>query len=112
MKLPEKIKVLCRDYTVEQMSEQKIGEGLYAGTCNADRAEIAISAEYSSQKQACTLLHEVLHAVFHEMSISNVPNLEKFEVSEETIVNALANGLSTVIRDNPGLMPAIQKGLK
>ena len=111
MILPKKIKVLSRDYVVQEMSDKKIGEGIYSGTCNSDTAIITISAEYPSQKQACTLIHELLHAVVNEMGMTNVPNLEKFEISEETIVNTLANGLAAVIRDNPLLIPAIQKGL-
>lgn len=112
MNLPKKIKILSRDFVVEEMSEKEIGEGSYAGTCFCDKGIIKVSAEFSSQKQAAVLIHELLHAVWNEMGITSVSGHETIQITEEKVVTRLANGLAAVVRDNPALMPAIQKGLK
>ena len=43
-----------------------------------------------------------------EVELSNV-NLDTAEKEEEKICNSLANGLTTVIVDNPWLLPYLQK---
>lgn len=114
MNLPKKIKVLSVDYTVIKATAHEEGSNGFIGNCSCDKNIIKIRKDMTSHKQANTLLHELLHAVFFEMGMWPVGKdpLDKFEISEETMVNTFSNGLATVIRDNPALMAAIQKGLK
>ena len=66
--------------------------------------EIAISDDLAGPRLAETLLHELMHAVWH------VWGLSKTEGQEE-VVRAMALGMATVMRDNPQLMPWIQSQL-
>jgi len=114
MNLPKKIKVLSVDYTIETATEREKGENGFLGNCSCDKNMIKIRKDVTPQKQTALLIHELMHAIFFEMGMWPVGKdpLEKFEISEETMVTTFSNGLAAVIRDNPGLMPAIQKGLK
>lgn len=50
-------------------------------------------------------LHEILHAIWAERRLPN-------RTREERAVTALAQGLTTVFRDNPGLLTYIDKLVK
>ena len=106
MKLPEKIEVLNRTYKV---TLKDMSEGNHIGKGHFSNGEISIDSNMDSQVQADTLLHEVIHltliAMGHEIGDENGLHTEKN-------VLVISNGLAAVIRDNPALMPAIQKGLK
>ena len=106
MQLPEKIEVLNRTYKV---IEKDMSEGSHIGRGQFSKGEICIDSNMDSQVQADTLLHEIIHLILiamgHELG-------EGEDLHTEKHVLVIANGLSAFIRDNPGLMQAIEKGLK
>lgn len=106
MKLPKKIEVLNRTYKV---IEKDMSEGNHIGRGQFSKGEICIDSNMDSQVQADTLLHEIIHLILiamgHEVG-------EGEDLHTENNVLVIANGLSAFIRDNPGLMTEIQKGLK
>ena len=97
MKFPKKIKVLCNDYQVETYTKPESVD---------NESVIRIDPNWNEQTQARTFLHEIIHAVFFMMGI------KKDTDTEEKIVEPLASGLATVMRDNPKLFQGIQKALK
>ena len=112
MKLPKKIKVLSRDYTVRPMDAHEEGDNQVFGRCDRDSALITVDSRCSSQKQAHPLLHETIHAIIFEMGIYKHFHAGDRTITEEDVATIMGSGLSAVMRDNPALMPAIQKGLK
>jgi len=111
MKLPKKIKVLSRDYTVRPQTSFEEGKDDVFGKCDREIAEIVICSSVPGQKQAQTLFHELIHAIIMETGIYK-HFYEERKITEEDVATCVSIGISTVMRDNPRLMPAIQKGLK
>jgi len=102
--LPSTVKIIAHKYQVKKMPEFEKRQGDFLGVCRNSELEILIDDRWKDQLQANTLLHEILHAVACQMG--------KLEgKSEEKVVEVMANGLCAVMRDNPTLFPAIQKGL-
>lgn len=69
----------------------------FHGLCNRDDKTIALRVGDAGPNYADTVLHETLHAVFHERSMASVIPVEH----EEFIVASIATGLIEVIRRNP-----------
>lgn len=65
--------------------------------------EIAILADLTKGREAQTVLHEILHAVYDQQGL-NV----KYKDEEEFIVTCFANGISMLMRQNPKLMQYLQ----
>mgnify|MGYP001599876298 CR=1 FL=1 len=75
------------------------------GEFRSTRLEIAIGDDLSGQRLAETLLHELMHAIWHVWALSKTNG-------QEVVVRAMALGMATVMRDNPELMPWIQSQLR
>lgn len=106
MKLPPVIEVLNRTYKV---IKKDMSEGNHIGRGQFSKGEICIDSNMDSQVQADTLLHEIIHLILIAMG-REVGETEELHTEKNVLV--IANGLSAFIRDNPGLMAEIQKGLK
>ena len=74
------------------------------GKTDFTRQIIYIDEILSPEAKACTLLHEVLHAVWALHALSD-------DDKEERIVTALGNGLAQVFRDNSKLLSFIKNSL-
>ncbi len=72
------------------------------GLCRTLDNSITILADMPPAEELDTVLHEVLHAICHVMSIP-FPNHE----AEETTVHMLGTGLAGVFLDNPSLLAYI-----
>lgn len=99
LELPSEVRVGFRTYRVIEHKHDIAGPngaavGLHRGTSN----EMHVSSAQPAREIANTLLHEILHAVWDVYSLGDTEHND-----EESIVNALANGLCGVIRENPGL---------
>lgn len=103
--LPKEIKVLGLDYEVKEYEDNLTVKD--AGFTHVHGNLISITTGMKPKQQACTLLHEVLHAVFAEMGMHNSP----IKDGEEYIVECLSNGLIQVIRDNPHLIEFLQESM-
>lgn len=67
------------------------------GHFNPDEG-IHYTANREPPERVNTLIHEVLHAIWHTQAVGCS------DAEEERIVNSMANGLTQVFRDNPRLI--------
>ena len=107
MKLPRKLKVGHRVYTVQQPPAAWIEETGNHGLCDTDAHVLTVARHPNTRQRANTLLHETLHAVFEAANLRSTA----VDRHEELIVSALANGLCDVLADNPALLAALRDGL-
>lgn len=83
----------------------------FNGLC--DREEpiyIGIDPDIKGRQLTDTVLHEVLHAIMWERSITH--NLNNVVDLEEYIVTSLATGIIEVLRTNPKLTEWIREAVK
>lgn len=98
-KLPKKIKVGWRDYTIVEIDERTASQdGIYGQTRHIT-CEIRLQTRGCASRQiAHSLLHEILHTCARLFNATaEVPDQRR----EEHIVTTLSDGLSGVWRDNP-----------
>ncbi len=104
--LPKKLRIGPWDYNISLV--HKIDDGQSFGCFTADKCEIQIRVDHPSAPYAVdTVLHELLHAVFHVQSLHE-SDLEK----EEHVVSMVAKAWTQVFRDNPTLLKWIAGSLK
>ena len=77
MKLPTKVYVLGHEYIVEEMSEKLFNEREAYGDCCNDQKKIRIYCGVAESVIRDTLLHEILHAMWHLTHIQNHDEEEK-----------------------------------
>lgn len=86
--------------------EITIDEGLRdrdrLGECYPDMGKILINPNQSPQSLRASLLHEVLHAVFHEF-VGTRYGAGKLKLTEEQLVRQITSGLIDVLRVNRDL---------
>lgn len=102
--LPKSIRVGYRDYTVEGFSAHEGANRGRLGECLTDMGVIRIRADLSKEETAKVLLHEALHAAYHNGALED-------EDREERIVTVLANQLTQLWADNPALVRFITHSL-
>ena len=105
MQRPDKIKIGYREYKLEEWKQTVASANEAQGQFFAKEGIIGYTDEEKGVSHANTLLHEIIHAVVYQW---NIDVGEK----EETIVNGLTNGLTTVLVDNPKLMDYLRKSIK
>jgi hypothetical protein len=92
---------LHKDFAIEVRDPiASVGDGKL-GEVNFIKSVIQY-VPFNNSESADTLLHEVLHCLWRAFDLG-------LEDEEEHIVSVLATGLTTVMRDNPQLFPALQK---
>lgn len=97
-KLPGTIKVGPHVYRIVADQNRELEADDSAGRTSPAVGEIQIRSDHKSHTYiADTLLHEVLHAVIH--NVSGAPSGE-----EEQFVERMSTGLLGVLRDNPDLI--------
>ncbi len=74
---------------------------LNRGETDSVALTIRVDPDMPSSAYAETLLHETLHAVWHQAG------LQRLEVDEEDLITALAPTLLAVLRDNPALVATL-----
>ena len=104
--IKDKIKIGYRDYKIKSLDSIVSKCNEIAGQFLATDGVIALSSDEDSISHTCTLIHEIFHGIVYQWGI------EINDKEEEKICNTLANGLTTVLVDNPWLLPYIQKNLK
>lgn len=98
------IKVGAVDYEVKILPTKTDQQ---YGACVYNHQVIYLSPNMKHQVASDTLLHEVLHAIWHEAGIEHSEI-----VIEETIVRTLSTWLRIVFRDNPDLVKFIVNSKK
>ncbi len=104
MKMPSHVIVGPYDVAIKELdsSDAEKNYGLF----NSEKMEIRLRKEFSSPQQAAdTLLHEILHAVWHISGMSH-------KDGEERLVSSLATQICAVVRQNPGIIDWLQSSLK
>lgn len=91
MKIPDKIKIGYKDYTVELLNALDDGAILLYGRIDYHKEIIELQKTYTHNQKCCTLIHEVIHGVDEMNGIG----------LKENQVIKLAKGLYQVIKDNP-----------
>lgn len=93
MVIPEKIKILYKDYTVTQ--EQNLHDGnddLY-GQINYSDQTIRLDEQYSDEQKKATLIHEIVHGL---------DDMYQIGLSEKK-VSKLGVAFYQMVKDNPEL---------
>lgn len=111
---PTEVKVGARTYTIDWSQDgwQKSQDGEHDArsawaTTNHEKLTIHIKPTLASYNKRCTLLHEILHALF-SITGADVRNAvgnsgEDFEL-EEYLICRLEEPLMSVLIDNPELL--------
>jgi hypothetical protein len=84
------VDVLGKPYTIEVVKKK----GSDYGECFCDQCHIEVASYQCDHQKRDTLLHEVMHAVDHEMDC---------DMKEEQI-RRMATGLLAVLRQNPAFV--------
>ena len=106
MNTPEKIKIGYKDYKLEEWKQTVASANEAQGQFFAKEGVIGYTAEETGVSHANTLIHECLHAIIYHW------NMDLEETVEESVVNGLANGLTTIFVDNPKLMDYFKEKIK
>ena len=70
---------------------------------------ISIQEDLTKIDYACTLLHEILHAVVYYNSLTQSGQPLDNENKEEIVVNSITNGLMSVFKDNPKILKELEQ---
>jgi len=110
-KCPPKIKIGYKEIDIEfvksDFAKQTDSYGEYQHRSN----RIEIQKDLNDADYANTLLHEILHAVAYEMSLTQEGNVLAKDSDEEIVVNSITNGLMGVIKDNSWFLKIIQENI-
>lgn len=90
----KQIKVGAKSYAVKAMDRVKATDEGLLGHCSPFSETIEIAPDQSPGNAVNTLLHEVLHAIWHAYDLGDA-------ASEEPAVTRLSTGLAAVFSDNP-----------
>ena len=111
MKCPPKIKVGYKDIAIDlvrsDFTKQTDCYGEYQHRAN----KIEIQQDLTPNDFSNTLLHEVLHAVVYEHSLTVDGNVLCVDSNEEIVVNSVTNGLMSVFKDNPWFLKFLQDNI-
>lgn len=96
MKIPKTVKILGLNWKVIESKAIAEHNNLFGATHNR-REIIYIDPDTSDQRKEETFIHEITHALFSNMGLS-----ERFrkENLEEEIVTTISSGLYQVLKDN------------
>jgi hypothetical protein len=94
MSLPKKIKVISMDYTIKPAEASWVRETESRGQCCTDTQTITVPKTDIPCQTLDTVMHEVFHAVFDVMQLTD-------DDKEEAYVSRMATGFTAVLRDNP-----------
>lgn len=101
-KLETVLRIGYADFSIFTTDEDRKEIDNAMGICYPNLHEIFISTKYNEIETVNTLIHEILHAVYHQA------NLECGD-TEERLVCTLTNGLVAVFRNNPQLVKYIKR---
>ena len=105
--LPESIKILHKDFSLREREYSESFGNHRLAEINFMKEEINYLPLQGSET-VDSILHEILHGVFHMFNL----NHKMSDDEEEHLVTVLATGLTTVMKDNPELMDALQDMLE
>lgn len=97
---PKALRVMGRNYSVVFEKEATF-KSTTAGLCDNQKMLITILEDQHPAEELDTVIHELLHAIWHQMSMGeHLPE-------EEVLVRKTAGGLTQVFLDNTHLIKYI-----
>ncbi|MFN4975282.1 MAG: hypothetical protein ACK5GV_08565 [Bacteroidota bacterium] len=107
LKVPNKVKIGYSLFNIESRDEAWKERNGAVGMCKVDKSLIEYCKEQSQPEIVNTIIHEILHAVVYMFDID-------FDTAkkEECLVTKMANGLHTLILDNPELLKWLVESCK
>jgi len=103
---PKVVRINGKNYAIHFNPKNPLIAYAYHGMCDNAKHVIHIEAEQTPFEECDTVIHELLHAVWAQMSLSDLD-----EQLEERIVRALGTGLTGLYADNPKLLTYIQTAI-
>jgi len=103
-KTPKKIKIGYLDFKLVPRSTKWSIKHKALGMCVPEDGHIAYYSKQKRSEIVNTILHEMLHGVVYMFDI-NFRSLR----DEERVVRKMANGLHTVLKDNPQFLEWIMQ---
>lgn len=91
MQIPEKVKILYKEYTVEEIENLHDGGVDLYGQIHYLTEKILLNVNSSDEQKKATLIHEVIHGLDEMYGIG----------LKEKQVEKLGNALYMLLRDNP-----------
>ena len=104
IELPETVKVGWANYKIVVMNPEVGMARCLLGEHNGAERIISVDISKGWSTSLEVLLHEIVHAIFHAASYSEVD-----KPTEEYTVTVLGNGLTQVFMDNPHIVEFISK---
>lgn len=105
--IPSKIKIGYQTYNLEGVNKDIAEQLGICGQIDYNKEQILFNKDLKQIEVFNTLLHECLHGIFHYHGTQF-----KSSSYEETIVNTIANGLTTLMVDNPKFITYLRHALK
>jgi hypothetical protein len=103
-KTPKRIKIGYLDFKLVPRSKKWSIKHKAVGMCVPEDAHIAYYSKQKRSEVVNTIIHELLHGVVYMFDI-NFRSLR----DEERVVRKMANGLHTVLKDNPQFLEWIMQ---
>lgn len=100
-KRPKSLRIMGRQYGVNWEAPNLLG-ATAVGFCVNSKLEIVVQKDLHPVEELDTLLHEIFHAIWFQMSINEHP------LEEEVVVRKMAGGFTQVLMDNEHLQDYIR----
>lgn len=112
-KLKTKIKIGYADIKIKLLDKKDNPKWCkdHFGEYDSNKSEMLINSNLSKIEEANTFLHELLHASIWISGLSTEGGVLEQKKREEIVVNALANNLAQVFRDNKWILPYLKTNL-
>ena len=112
-KLKTKIKIGYADIKIKLLNKKEYPKWCkdHFGEYDSNKSEMLINSNLSNIEEANTFLHELLHASIWISGLSTEGGVLEQKKREEIVVNALANNLAQVFRDNKWILPYLKTNL-
>lgn len=104
--LPRRVIINDVKYKITSTRQYPEDEHVH-GRCYLDKKVLYICPEQDTHEKACTLFHELTHAIFHEYKIR--PRMDYSPYYEKT-VQQIEDAKMQVFRDNPKVAAYILLG--
>ena len=103
---PKIVRVNGKSYTLNFNPKNPLIEYANHGFCDNAKQTIHIEGDQTAFEECDTVIHELLHAVWSQMSLTDLD-----DQLEERIVRALGTGLTGLFSDNPKLLDYIKTAI-
>lgn len=107
LKVPKKVKIGYSTFNIDSKDEAWKEKNRAVGMCKVDKSLIEYFNQQSDSEIVNTIIHEILHAIVYVFDIE-FDSAKK----EECLVTKMANGIHTLMLDNPELLKWLLESCK